>query len=107
MIIKVQSAFRGHLTRKMVKKIRNENLVNAGMHDPNMMKGDFENEHVQVRIFFNKHFASYRLKESSLACSSLTPTSTSPALALASTRNKPRSKAAPSTRANGLKTDLM
>jgi len=49
MIIKVQSAFRGHLTRKMVKKIRNENLVNAGMHDPNMMKGDFENEHVQAK----------------------------------------------------------
>jgi len=55
MIVKVQSAFRGFLTRKMVKKVKQENLVNAGMHDPNMMKGDFENEHVQVRIFFNNH----------------------------------------------------
>jgi hypothetical protein len=84
-------------------------LINAShleKQDPNMKKKDFENELVQVRIFFNKHFASYRLKESNLACSSLTPTSTSPALALASTRNKSRSKAAPSTRANGLKIDL-
>ena len=94
MIIKVQSAFRGHLTRKMVKKIRNENLVNAGMHDPNMMKGDFENEHVQVRIFFNKHFASYRLKESSLACSSLTPTSTSPFLGTQKAPNRKNAVAA-------------
>ena len=37
MIVKVQSAFRGHLTRKMVKKIKNEMGVNAGMNDPAML----------------------------------------------------------------------
>lgn len=49
MIIKVQSAFRGHLTRKLVKKIKSEMGVNQGMNDPNMLLGNFENEHVQSK----------------------------------------------------------